>query len=123
MPSLREQGQAVYVSIVFTVFGVVLSAIEWATRGRHRAGSIALAFALCTICSGLVATAIGLSRVLAGIGAEEVVVDAVAYRHMGALGGREALGNLASSGALAAAQFFAWGIARRRVALAEAGPR
>jgi hypothetical protein len=123
MPTLREQGQAAYVAVVFAAGGLTLSAIEWGTRGRHHAGPIALAFALCTLCSGVVATATGMGRVLQGMAAEEVVTDAIAYRHHAAVGVREALGNLASSGALAAVQLLAWGIARRRAALAEAAAR
>jgi hypothetical protein len=117
MPSLREQGQGVYPMLLFALFGVILSGIEWKTKGRYALSSLALVLALVTFVASIAQSVSGMELVLGGL--REEVGDAHAWRESFTIGSREALGSLVTGAQLTIVQLFLWGAARRRTALAE----
>lgn len=66
---LREQGQSGYIALVMTPCGLVLSAIEYWTRGRRRLRPLAAACALFTVLGAVAGTIAGAGVVARAAGA------------------------------------------------------
>jgi tRNA A-37 threonylcarbamoyl transferase component Bud32 len=117
--SLREQGWTAWAHLSLALFGCILSAIEWVTRGRYRLGPIALAFALGTLFLGLGGMSAAVGQVMRALSRPQILGDPSRYRAVLAQGLFEVSGLLSSTGTLSALQILLWGIARRRASSAQ----
>lgn len=116
MPTLREQGMAILGVLVVFAVHLVLSVVEWRTRGRYRLRSFLLALAGASFLLGLATVTAGATLTL-GFAAQradrsEIVVAGV----------YESLGGLITTGVVTAIELLIWGLLTRMVPVrAEAG--
>jgi hypothetical protein len=116
--SVREQGFFASIYPLLGFGGIVLSVVEWRTRGRHHLAPLSLALVAAVVLGGLGATLGGIEMVFKGLTAENVQADPELYRMLVTHGTYESLGLLANASLLAAVQALFWALAKRATLLA-----
>ncbi len=114
LPRFREFGFGAYPTLGFTIIGLTLSGLDFATSGRYLLGPLILAMAAATFLAGFLAVSVGFDSVLAFALDPEIFESPDLYRGHMTQGAREVIGNITLSAAMTMSQMFAWAIARRR---------
>ena len=113
MPAFAALGYGAYNWIGFTICGLLLSLIEWRTRGRYALSRLAVVMAAGTFLLGLSASFEGLIVVLRGAMEVNEAADFEKLRYILIAGPYEALGNIAPSCTFTVLQLIAWGLVDR----------
>jgi hypothetical protein len=121
---LKALGLGALVMLLVAGAGLILSLIEWGTRGRYTLGSLMLALAIGTMIYGIGLAVLGLSETLHGLISAGGVEDPLLFRKYAAYGASEALGNVPVAATLSALQLVVWALLRRRAdAVSRRDPR
>ena len=110
---VTQQGVFAYFLLGFALLGLTLAGLEYVTRGRFQLAPLILAMAIVTLLIGVVGSAYGMVRVFE-LAATPEIFDSGDYRLFLTESSHIALGATVTGGALAIAQFLAWGVVRRR---------
>ena len=120
LPGLESQGGASLVYTSLAVAGLVLSAVEWRTEGRHRLAPLTVALALATFLVGVSATFSGYVLVARYVG-EQAVMASPTLTADAAGGVWEASGAIAGGAMLSALQLVIAALVARRSTLRTGG--